>query len=121
MSLREAKVHENAVAGILRYEPVEATHGFGDAFLISRNYLSKILRIHVGRQFRGADQIGEHHRDLPTLGGTLTGGSNCGKRARWWRFSVCFATKGGDSVKQLAAVTNNTDTQILQVLRGEAR
>jgi hypothetical protein len=101
MSLREAKVHENAIAGILRYEPVEATHGFG---------------IHVGRQFRGADEIGEHHRDLPTLGGTLTGGSNCGKRARRWRFSVCFATKGGDSVKQLPAVTNNTDTQILQVL-----
>jgi hypothetical protein len=68
MRPRIAKVHEGTVAQIFRHKTVEATHGFSDAFLIGRNDLAQILRVHVGGERGRADKVGEHHRDLAALG-----------------------------------------------------
>ena len=67
MGLRIAKIHQHAVAHVLGHEPAEATHGLGDAFLIGRNDLAQVLRVHAGGERRRTDQVREHHRDLATL------------------------------------------------------
>ena len=71
MGLWVAEVDQYAVAHVLGYEPAEAVHGLGDAFLIGRNDLAQVLRVHAGGERRRADQVGEHHRDLPALGGVF--------------------------------------------------
>jgi hypothetical protein len=48
MGMGIAEVHEDAIAQIFRYKPVKATHRSDDAFLISGNDLSQILRVHAG-------------------------------------------------------------------------
>ena len=68
MGLRIAEVDQDAVAHVLRHEPAEALHGLGDAFLIGRNDLAQVLRVHAGGECRRADQVREHHRDLAALG-----------------------------------------------------
>src|SRR5262249_17521082 len=48
MGLRITKVHEDAIPHISGDEPAEVVHGLGDAFLIDRNDLSQVLRVHAG-------------------------------------------------------------------------
>ena len=43
------KVHENAIAHELRYEPTEPTHSLSDAFLIGRNDFAKVFGVHARR------------------------------------------------------------------------
>ena len=69
--LRIAEVDEHAVAHVLRHEAAEATHGLGDAFLIGRNDLAQVLRVHARGECRRTDEVREHHRDLAALGGVL--------------------------------------------------
>ena len=71
MGLRIAEINQHAVAHVFRHEAAEAAHGLGDAFLIGRNDLAQVLRVHAGRERRRADQVREHHRDLAALGGVL--------------------------------------------------
>jgi hypothetical protein len=68
MGLGITKIHEHTIAHVFRDKPVKAAHRVGDAPLISRNDLAQILRIHAGGKRRRADQVGEHHRDVPALG-----------------------------------------------------
>ena len=65
--LRVAEIDEHAVAQIFCYEPVEAAHCVGDALLVGRNNLAKVLRVHASRERRRADEVREHHRDLAAL------------------------------------------------------
>ena len=71
--LRIAEIHEHAVAHVLRYEPAEALHGLGDAFLIGGNDLAQVLRVHARGERCRTDEVREHHRDLAALGGVLGG------------------------------------------------
>ena len=71
MGLRIAKVHEHAIAHVLRHEPAEALHGFGDALLIGGNDLAQVLRVHASRECSRTDKVREHHRDLAALGSVL--------------------------------------------------
>ena len=71
MGLRIAEIDQHAVAHVFRHEPAEAAHGLGDAFLIGRNDLAQVLRVHAGGERRRTDQVREHHRDLAALGGVL--------------------------------------------------
>src|SRR5262249_46725702 len=48
MGMRIAKVHEDTTPHISGDEPAEVVHGLGDAFLIGRNDLSQVLRVHAG-------------------------------------------------------------------------
>src|SRR5262249_54859797 len=71
MGPRIAKVHEDAVPYISGDEPAEVAHGLVDAFLIGRNELAQVLRVHAGGKRRRTDQVREHHRDLAALGGVV--------------------------------------------------
>ena len=68
VGLRVAEIHQHAIAHVLRHEPAEAAHGLGDAFLIGRNDLAQVLRVHARGECRRTDEVGEHHRDLAALG-----------------------------------------------------
>ena len=47
MRLRIPKIHQHAVAHVLRDEAAEALHSIGDAFLIGGNDLAQVLRVHA--------------------------------------------------------------------------
>jgi hypothetical protein len=69
MSVGIPEVHQNPVTHVLRYEAAEAAHDFGDAFLIGRDNLAQVFRVHAGGKRRGANQVREHHRNLTALSG----------------------------------------------------
>src|SRR5262249_13285622 len=117
MRLRVTKIDEHAVAEISGHEPAEASYSLGDGFLISRNDLTEVLRVHLGGERRRTDKVGEHHRHLSTLGGLLSGYVSRRKGVGWQCFSACLSAQGGDGVEQLTAVPDNTYAKILQVLR----
>ena len=71
MCLGVTEIHQDPIAHVLRYEPSEALHGLSNALLIGRNDLAQVLRVHAGRQSRGAHKVREHHRHLAALGGVL--------------------------------------------------
>ena len=50
MGLWIAKISQHTVAQILRDEPAEAAHDPGGAFVISRNDLAQVFRVHAGRR-----------------------------------------------------------------------
>ena len=81
MRLRIAEVHQHAVAHVFRHEPSKRLHGFGDAFLICRNDLAHVLRVHAGGERRRTDQVREHHRDLAALGVGAWGGGVISREA----------------------------------------
>jgi len=64
-----AKIHEGTVPHVSRHEPIEALHRLCDAFLIGRNDLAQVLRVHAGGERRRTDKVREHHRDLAAFGG----------------------------------------------------
>ena len=59
----------DAIAQIFRHEAVKPAYSRGHAFVIARNDLAQILRVHARGECRRTDQVGEHYRDLATLGG----------------------------------------------------
>jgi hypothetical protein len=69
MRPRVTEVDEHTIAHIFRHEAAETAHGLGDGFLIDRNDLPQIFRIHAGGESCRTDQIAEHDGDLATLGG----------------------------------------------------
>ena len=71
MSPGITKIYEDTIAHVSGYEPVEALHGLDNAFLIGRDDLAQVLRIHASGQCRRTDQVEEHHCDLAALGGVL--------------------------------------------------
>src|SRR5215467_12233112 len=78
-----AEIYQYAVAHILGDKPVEASDDFGNGTVISGNDLAQVLGVEPRRQGRRADEVAEHHGQLPPLGGVLrlrTG--RCGGRRR---------------------------------------
>jgi hypothetical protein len=68
MGMRITKVHEDTIPHVSGNEPTEVVHGLGDAFLIGRNDLAQVLRVHAGGKRGRTDQVREHHRDLAAFG-----------------------------------------------------
>ena len=68
MRLRVAEIDQHAVAHVLGDKAVEAGDDLGDGAVIGADQLAQILRVEPGRQRGRADQIAEHHRQLPALG-----------------------------------------------------
>jgi hypothetical protein len=64
---RIPEVHEQTVAQVLRDVPVERADGVVARLLIRTHHLAQHLGIEPPGQLRGADQIAEHHRELPAL------------------------------------------------------
>jgi hypothetical protein len=47
VGLRIAEIDQNAVAHVLRHEAVETARRLSDAFLIGRNNLTQVFRVHA--------------------------------------------------------------------------
>ena len=114
MRLRIAEINEHAVAHVFGHEPAEAAHRLGDAFLIGRNDLAQVLRVHARGQRRRTDQVGEHHRDLAAFGSVLD--LRLGQR----RLRRCRNGTGKlrNRAQYFAPITEK-DAQLLQVLIGQ--
>ena len=82
MRLRIAEIDQHPVAHVFGDEAVEAADRLGDGAVVVPDQLAQILRVKPRRQRRRADQIAEHHRQLPAFGVDCRrgGGSRC--RAR---------------------------------------
>ena len=68
MRSRVAEIGEHAVAHILGDKPVEASDDIGDDAMICGGDLAQIFRIESRRERCRADEIAEHHRQLPAFG-----------------------------------------------------
>src|SRR5262249_30432509 len=120
MSLGIAKVDKHAVAQILRYKTAETVHGFSDAFLIGRNKLSQVFRIHPRGEGGPTNDVREHHRDLPALGSV--GRSRYGT----WRSrnanrgcDLLDAFKIGNRTQELSAMPERRDTNLFEIQVGQ--
>jgi hypothetical protein len=65
---RIAEIGQHPVAHVLRDEPTGLADEIGAAAVIRADDLAQILGIEPRRECRRADQIAEHHRQLPALG-----------------------------------------------------
>ena len=68
MRPRVAEIDEHAVAHIFGDKTIEPGDHLSDDPMIRGDDLAQILRIEACRKLRRADQIAEHHRQLPPLG-----------------------------------------------------
>ena len=68
MRLGIAKIDQHPIAHVFGDKPGEAGDRVGNAAVIGADDLTQILGIEARRQRRRANQIAEHHRQLPPLG-----------------------------------------------------
>ena len=68
MRLRVAEIDHHPVAHVLGDKPVEAADRLGDSAMVIPDQLAQILRVVTGRERGRADQIAEHHGQLPAFG-----------------------------------------------------
>ena len=68
MRLRIAEIDQHAVAHVFGDKAVEAADRLGDRVVVGADQLAQILRVKTGRERGRADQIAEHHRQLPAFG-----------------------------------------------------
>jgi hypothetical protein len=83
MRLRIAEIDQHPVAHEFGDKAVIARDDAGNGVLVGAELLAQFLGVEPRRQGRRADEIAEHHRQLPPLGGVLrlrTG--RCGGRRR---------------------------------------
>jgi hypothetical protein len=65
VGFRISEIDQNPVAHVFRDEAVEGADHFGGALMIGGDDLAQVFRIESRRQRRRADQIAEHHGELP--------------------------------------------------------
>ena len=78
---------QHPVAHITGDEPVEPAHRLSHSSVIGANHLAQILRVEPRGQRRRADQVTEHHRELPALGQVR--GIECGRDDRLNGWLAC--------------------------------
>jgi hypothetical protein len=122
MGLRIAKIHEDPIAHVLRYEPAEALDSLGHALLIGGNHFAEVFGVHAGRKRGRAHQVAEHHCDLAALGAVALLWDN-GSRGRsgMRRSAFLDAIQLGYGAQQQASMTERRDPEFLQVCVCEIR
>src|SRR5271165_4132471 len=68
MRSRVSEINQHAVAHVFRDETVEPGDDLGDSAMIRADDLAQILGIEPRRKRRRADQVAEHHGQLPAFG-----------------------------------------------------
>jgi hypothetical protein len=112
-----AKIHEDTVAHVFRNEPVVAVHRAGDTLLISRNDVPQILGIHSRSELRRTDQVGKHHRDVPTLGGVQrVRHGMCHSRNGDYGCAFLDVFEVGNRMQELAAMTERHHPNLFEIL-----
>jgi len=77
MGFRVAEINQYAVAHVPRDEAIEPDDDFGDGAVIGGDNLAEILGIETRRERRRADQVAEHHCQLPAFGVGLSCMAEC--------------------------------------------
>jgi hypothetical protein len=116
MRSRVAEIDQDTVAHILGDKAVEPRNDLGDGAMIRADDLAQNLGIEARRELGRADQITEHHRELPPFGigcRRIAGSSGHGGRH--------LGAERGNSVEQPPAMPDQRDAEILQILGRQAR
>src|SRR6266567_7389218 len=84
MRPRVAEVDQHAVAHVLGDKAIEAADRLADRAVVVADQLPQILRVMTGRERGRANQVAEHHRQLPAFGVDCwsEGGIRCCARSR---------------------------------------
>jgi len=121
MRLRVAEIDQHPVAHVLGDKPVEAADRRGDDAVVVADQLAQILRVMTGRECRRADQVAEHHRQLPAFG---VGGRRYIARCRRHRGGGhrggfgCTLGQCGDSIQQATAMPDRRNPEFAQIVGG---
>ena len=113
MRLRIAEIEQHPVAHILGDKAVEAADRISDNAVVVPDQLAQILRVKPRRERGGADQVAEHHRQLPAFGI-----GRCRATARRRRHDCGHrSAERGNRIKQHAAMASKHHAEILEILR----
>ncbi|HKN29674.1 MAG TPA: hypothetical protein VJY34_18020 [Roseiarcus sp.] len=112
---RVAEIGEHAVAHVLGDEAAVAFDQARAAFVIGGDDPAHVLGIEPGRYRGRADEIAEHHGQLPALGGVLRRRLRLG--GRWVRDRL-VGVKLTNRTQQFSAIAED-DAEFLQVLVGK--
>ena len=115
---RVAEIDQHAVAHVLGDEAIEPSDDLGDRAVIGADDLTQILWVKPGRECGRADEIAEHHRQLPAFG---IGWSRCisGRRRRGG--GRHRSAERGNGIEQLAPVADRYNADLLEILRCQLR
>jgi hypothetical protein len=123
MRLGIAEINEHAVAHIFGDKTAKPGNGVGDRAVVAADQLAQVLGIKAGGQWRRADQIAEHHGQLPPLRLRL-GGSWCITRCHCHPSGghrggfECTLGQGGDSIQQATAMPDRRNPEFAQIVGG---
>ena len=115
---RIAEIGQHPVAHVLGDKPAAAPDHLGNAAVIGADHRAQILRVEPRRQRRRADQIAEHHRQLPPLGLGWCRGIAGPRRHRDGGHRGAERRNRGE---ELAAVASEHHAEILEILRRQLR
>jgi hypothetical protein len=108
------EIDEHPVAHVLGHKAVEPGDRLGDALVTGADHKTHVLGVELGRESSRANEVGEHHSQLATLGVVLPswlgrhgrGGRRSGKRS---------VAEIADRAEHFAAITEQ-NPEFLQVL-----
>jgi hypothetical protein len=117
MRLWVAEIDQYAVAHVPGDEAVEPGDNFGDSAVIRGDHVTQILGIEACGQRGRADQIAEHHGQLPAFGDGGIGDLPTFDP----QFRLTLTAQCGDRSKQLAPVPDEAHAEILEVVGSQLR
>ena len=103
MRLRIAEIDQHPVAHVFGDKAVEAADRLGDGAVVVADQLAQILRVMTGRERGRADEIAEHHRQLPAFGVDCGDGSErrrLGRRGRLAALATPSAAIASSSLRR---------------------
>ena len=118
-----AEIGQHPVAHVLGDEPAGLGDEIGAASVIGADDLAQILGIEPRRECRRADQIAEHHRQLPAFGLARQrgDGSRCTAQRRLGQVTRRLRPQGRDRGQQLAAMADRGYADADQVVGRQLR
>jgi hypothetical protein len=112
---RIAEIDEYAVAHVFGDQTLEATNRLSRTLVTGGDHLAQLFRIEPRRQRRRADQVSEHHRQLPPFGRTRRR-LGCSDGARRVRLSNGRRGQFGDGIADAQPMAGARYADVLQQL-----
>jgi hypothetical protein len=115
MRLWVTEIDQHPVAHVLGDKAVEAPDRLADRAVVVPDQLPQILRVMTGRERGRANQVAEHHRQLPAFGGDLC---RCTRGRRRHHGGRNRHAEAGNRIEQLAPVADRGHPDAEQVFCG---
>jgi hypothetical protein len=109
MRLRVAEIDQDTIAHVLGDKAIEPGDNLGGGAVIRGDDFAQILELEPRRQRGRADEVAEHHGQLPAFGI-----GSCRWRHRGGRR---LATRHGNRCEQFPAMTNRDNANLPEILR----